>query len=263
MMSIRTLASRVTVTRGSAFRPLKHANVPLKTSTYVLAAPKFMPPAPLRSRGFTNIARRLDSVNPDHVIFGLIGANALVLFMWQTVDTSSKRQFMVTNFTTSPAHIMSGRVHTLLTAAFSHADTGHFFGNMLGLFFFGREVCAILGPKRFLGLYLGSAVAASLAQVVSQPLYSSRNSLSLGASGAVNAVTAFSICMFPHSTILLMFVLPLPAYVVGSLFILRDIWGAVGDRNTGVGHVAHLAGAGIGMFYYRRMFGRRSGFRRF
>ncbi|RHY32736.1 hypothetical protein DYB32_002294 [Aphanomyces invadans] len=219
--------------------------------------------APVRPRGFSNIARRVESINPDHVIYGLIGINGLVLFMWQTADTYSKKQFMLTNFTTSPAHVMSGRVHTLLTAAFSHMDAGHFFGNMLGLFFFGREVCYSLGPKRFLGLYLGSAVVASLAQVVTQPLLSNRSSLSLGASGAVNAITAFSICMYPHSTILVMFVLPLPAYVVGGLFILRDLWGAVGDRMSSIGHVAHLAGAGIGMYYYRRLYGRRSVFRRF
>ncbi|RHX98050.1 hypothetical protein DYB25_006501 [Aphanomyces astaci] len=219
-------------------------------------------PAPLRSREFTNIARRLDSFNSDNVIYGLIGVNALVMCMWQKADTTAKRHFMASNFTTSPAHIKTGHVHTLLTAAFSHVDAIHFFGNMTGLFFFGREVCAILGPKRFLGLYLGSAVAVSLAQVVSQPLYSSRNSLSLGASGAVNAVTAFSISMFPRNTFRVMFILPLPAYAAGTLFILRDLWGALGNIVQGSGHVTDLVGAGIGMFYFRRIYGRRSRFRR-
>ncbi|ETV88755.1 hypothetical protein H257_00267 [Aphanomyces astaci] len=256
-MSIRKLANRV---HGSAFRPLKHAHVPWKPPSHGLAMSKS--PAPLRSREFTNIARRLDSFNSDNVIYGLIGVNALVMCMWQKADTTAKRHFMVSNFTTSPAHIKTGHVHTLLTAAFSHADAIHFFGNMTGLFFFGREVCAILGPKRFLGLYLGSAVAVSLAQVVSQPLYSSRNSLSLGASGAVNAVTAFSISMFPRNTFRVMFILPLPAYAAGTLFILRDLWGALGNIVQGSGHVTDLVGAGIGMFYFRRIYGRRSRFRR-
>ena len=37
-------------------------------------------------------------------------------------------------------HILSGRLHTLITNAFSHRDAIHLFSNMIGLYFFGASV---------------------------------------------------------------------------------------------------------------------------
>ena len=37
-------------------------------------------------------------------------------------------------------HILSGRLHTLITSAFSHRDAIHLFSNMIGLYFFGTSV---------------------------------------------------------------------------------------------------------------------------
>ncbi|KAF0685156.1 Aste57867_22927 [Aphanomyces stellatus] len=274
MMSLRTLTKRA-VCRTGAFKQVHGTFSPSAIVHRMNTSPSVAPLFP-RTRGISNYARRLESVNPDHVVFGLIGVNGLVWFMWQSADTYQRKKFMMENFMTSPMHLLSGRVHTLVTAAFSHMSPTHLGVNMLGLMFFGREVCAVLGPKRFLALYIGSAGAspssshprrssiftlavASFCQAASG-IFSSRPSVSLGASGAINAITAFSICLFPHSTILIMFVLPLPAYVAGGLFLLRDLWGATSSNSSNsVGHVAHLTGAACGMAYYRFFFARRRG----
>ena len=45
---------------------------------------------------------------------------------------------------------------------------------------------------------------------------------SLGASGAVNAVVSLFCCTFPREMIYLYFVIPIPAFLLGVLFVLHD-----------------------------------------
>lgn len=42
----------------------------------------------------------------------------------------------------SVENLKSLRLHTLITSAFSHFDTGHIMHNMIGLYFFGSHVCS-------------------------------------------------------------------------------------------------------------------------
>ncbi|KAJ0410680.1 hypothetical protein ATCC90586_003749 [Pythium insidiosum] len=185
----------------------------------------------------------------DRVVYALIGANVVVYGLWATADTPMMRHRMVTYFTSSARHLDHGHYHTLLTAAFSHADGTHLFTNMLGLFFFGREISYLLGPKRFLGLYLVSGVVSSWAAVQEQRL-ARRQTLNLGASGAVNSITALSILLYPHSTLLIFGIVPIPAWIAGSMFIGRDLYGWLQGNMDGIGHVAHLSGAACGGLYF-------------
>ena len=47
-----------------------------------------------------------------------------------------------------------GRVYQLITFQFLHGGLWHLLGNMMGLYFFGRAVEAILGSRGMLALYL-------------------------------------------------------------------------------------------------------------
>ncbi|TMW57314.1 hypothetical protein Poli38472_003239 [Pythium oligandrum] len=186
----------------------------------------------------------------DHVILGLVVLNCAVTFNWQKVKRFPSRQpVMLRHFTTSTKHLEEGRYYTLLTSVFSHADLGHLFANMVGLYFFGTQMCAVLGPRRFLGIYLGSGVLSSLATVLEQK-FSDKVSMNLGASGAINSVTAMSILLNPRSTLLVFGFIPLQAWVTGSLFITKDLYGWVTDSRDGVAHFAHLSGALCGGAYY-------------
>lgn len=40
----------------------------------------------------------------------------------------------------SVENVRSGRIHTLITSAFSHVEIGHIVSNMIGLYFFGMNV---------------------------------------------------------------------------------------------------------------------------
>lgn len=73
------------------------------------------------------------SNNNQQALYGLIAANVGVFFLWR-----ADAGFALRNFTTSWAAVKAGRIHTLVTAAFSQRDTMHLASNMIGLFFFGR-----------------------------------------------------------------------------------------------------------------------------
>lgn len=204
--------------------------------------------------------RKKPEISGDAVVAGLIAVNVGVTMLWMTSTKYRMRNRMLNNFTTSAQHMDAGRYYTLLTAAFSHADVGHLLANMIGLFFFGRQICDVVGPKRFLGLYLASGVISSWAAVQEQRL-SQRYAINLGASGAVNSITALSILLFPHSTLLIFGILPMPAWLAGSMFIFKDGYSWLKGQQDGIGHFAHLSGAVCGGAYYFYL--RRAGLRYF
>jgi len=144
-------------------------------------------------------------------------------------------------------------VWQLVTYGFVH-DSGnpwHLLFNMLAIFFFGREVEALLGRSEFFRFYVTSIVIAGIAWVASvqigQPQIAARTSL-VGASGAVMAVLAMFIWYFPRQTVYIYGVLPVPAWALGVLFVVLDLQGAT-SKGTNVAHVAHLAGAAFGLLY--------------
>ncbi|TDH70925.1 hypothetical protein CCR75_001190 [Bremia lactucae] len=217
--------------------------------------------------------RESRAMSGDVVVLGLISINVAVTIGWMRArappplhPAAQLRSFrpsmetMLTHFTTSTQHLLDGRYYTLLTAMFSQATLSHLGANMLGLYFFGRHICDVLGPKKFIGLYLASGVLSSAAAVYEQQLSRQLN-YNLGASGAVNAITAMSILLFPHGTLLIFGLVPMPAWLGGSLFILKDAYAFVTDRQDGIGHVAHLSGAAVGAGYYSYL--RRGRFWRF
>lgn len=79
----------------------------------------------------------------------------------------------------SPIFVKAGELWRLVTSAFLHVDFIHLFVNMYSLNIIGTQLESFLGKKKFLTIYLGSAVTGSLLSCVIT------KSLSLGASGAI------------------------------------------------------------------------------
>lgn len=202
-----------------------------------------------KGRSFNSKSGRRMNITSDGVIHALILTNAMVTCLWVSAITRQRKVRMLTHFTTSYEHLKSGRYYTLLTCVFSHAQISHLLANMVGLYFFGRQVAQILGPKRFVYLYLSSGVLSSFAAVWEQS-QSKKTILNLGASGAVNAITAFSVLTFPHSMVYIFGILPMPAWLFGVLFIGKDFYGWF-QQDSRIGHFAHLGGAMCGAVYHR------------
>jgi membrane associated rhomboid family serine protease len=139
-----------------------------------------------------------------------------------------------------------------LTYGFAHSPAfRHILFNMLTLFFLGRDIEAKYGPKEFLRLYLTMLVVAGLAWAIVEKIQGApADAGAYGASGAVAGVVVLYALNFPRRTLLLFFVIPVPAWLVGVLVVVLDMYGARSSE-TNIAHTAHLAGAAFAFLYYQ------------
>ncbi|CAN5816046.1 rhomboid family intramembrane serine protease [soil metagenome] len=147
------------------------------------------------------------------------------------------------------------------TYAFLHGGFNHLFFNMLGLWMFGSELERMWGSRRFIQFYSASVLAAALAQLMVTALTGSVYP-TVGASGGLFGLLLAFGMLFPHRTILLFFVIPIPARILVALYGAFELYQGVTDSQGGVAHFAHLGGmlGGFLMIRYWRgqaPFGRR------
>ena len=145
------------------------------------------------------------------------------------------------------------KVWELVTYGFVHAplDPWHLIGNMLMLWFFGREVEEIMGRGEFYKFYFTAIVLSGLAWLASVQFMPHGEAAAvhlMGASGAIMAVFAVFVWYYPRQTVLLWFVLPVPVWALGLLYLVLDVQGAANGGGH-VAHVAHIAGAIFGLCY--------------
>ena len=140
----------------------------------------------------------------------------------------------------------------LLSYGFAHAisDPTHIFWNMVGLWIFGRQVEDLYGSKEFLRFYLCAIFLGGLVWAVRAQLTGTAAAGLVGASGAVVAVTLLFCINFPKQTILLMAVLPVPAWLVGAMIIFGNIISLQASTDN-VAFDVHLVGAAFAIAYYK------------
>lgn len=170
------------------------------------------------------------------------------------------REHWITNhLTITPAALLKPWLwYEFISYGFAHSyrDIWHILGNMLGLWIFGRDIELIYGRKEILRIYMVALVLGSLFWTVREYLFVDPRywgSL-LGASGAVTAVILLFVFHFPRRTILLMFVLPVPAWVLGVMIIVGNLLSVRMPGSAGEGQIAfdvHLVGAVFAICYYR------------
>jgi len=151
--------------------------------------------------------------------------------------------------------------YQFLTYGFVHSltDIRHVAFNMLGLFFFGRIVEQRLGRTEFLRFYLAAIVVGGIVSSLRWSGYAWMIGESpatiaggtIGASGAVMAVTILFAFFEPHSQIYLMMVFPVKAWIVAILFVGMNVFGMLGSSDN-VAYDVHLAGAAFAAIYYKR-----------
>ena len=150
------------------------------------------------------------------------------------------------------------QIWAYITHGFAHAslktETGiwHIAGNMITLWFLGRPVEYRLGRSEFLKFYLASILIAGIGWLMLSLILSpAEPAFIVGASGAVSAVVVVFIFMYPRENILLMGILPMPAWVLGVLLLVMNLMNAV-DPGSHIAWEAHLIGGIFGALYYRQ-----------
>jgi rhomboid family protein len=150
--------------------------------------------------------------------------------------------------------ILQGEVWRLFTGAFLHDPNGwgHLAINMLILWWAGRYVEDIYGSREFLAFYLMAVFLTSTSFVLFELAKGAPYDASaLGASGAVTAVLVVFAMHYPHRTVLLFFVVPVPVWALVIFQVVKDLIGVsqLGLYRQPVAYMAHLSGAAFGFLY--------------
>ena len=136
--------------------------------------------------------------------------------------------------------IYKGEQIRMVSSGFLHVDMTHLLFNMMTLWFFAPLVLSYLGNWVFVLIYMGSLIFGNLlTYIFNKNNYSYR---AVGASGAVTGVLYSAILLQPDMMLGLFFVIPIPAYLFGILYLLYSIYG-MKSQNDNIGHSAHFGGA--------------------
>jgi len=150
--------------------------------------------------------------------------------------------------------ILAGEVWRLLTTNFVQHNQAFFsvlFG-MLFLYWAGNELeTANYGTKRFFYFYVIAGIVISLAKLVAVLLLDGQaGDFSGGSSLPVLAVLVLFACHYPHRTILLFFIIPMPIWLLASLivgFATLSLYG----RGENLDLVGVWSAAAFAYSYYR------------
>ena len=144
--------------------------------------------------------------------------------------------------------IREGRVWTLLTSAFLHADAWHLVFNLLGLWIFGKLVEESLRGARFVAFFLLAAVVSHVPFLVAE-FATHGGAQTIGASGIVLAALVYAAFRYPGLPMYLWF-LPIKLWQLAALYVAIDVFGAL-DRGSLVDHWTHLGGAAFGFAVHK------------
>jgi len=189
-----------------------------------------------------------------------IAANVVIYFISHQAAHGQEAQTMAT------AYLAPGwdkfmlwptnpHLYQFITYQFLHENGGHIFFNMLFLYVFGNNLEEKLGPLGYLAFYLAGGVLAGCGQMLTSGLPT------LGASGAISAVTGMFLVLLPRTNIR-MFIwifIYVDVWEIPSLYFIlfsvgKDLLESLywAGNGAGTAYAAHLsgnvAGFAIGLF---------------
>ncbi|RNC83702.1 MAG: rhomboid family intramembrane serine protease [Balneola sp.] len=175
------------------------------------------------------------------ITFILIGINVLVFIaVYQTPRIMEVGMFIPYRT------VRNNTWYELITSGFLHGGLTHLLFNMITLLVFGPVIEHTIGQEHFLILYFTGLLASSVPSLIKHrdnPEYAT-----IGASGAVESVLFAYIIMYPFEKLVsILLPIPIPAFVLGILFIGYSIWAS--KKEGKINHEAHIAGAAWGIIY--------------
>jgi len=142
---------------------------------------------------------------------------------------------------------------TIFTNILIHDGPRHFFGNMIGIYFFGRVLSQFMSDKDYTATFLLSGITGFLVYVVFFNLLhvlgvfegSLVGSSIVGASGCVMGILGASVAYAPMMRFNMIIVQP-PLILIAGIYVLIDLSTISTFSNNLGGSVAHVAGLAFG-----------------
>jgi len=129
-----------------------------------------------------------------------------------------------------------------VTYMFLHGSGFHLLFNLLWLWWMGRSVEEMIGPRSFTVLFFGAGIGGAILHIALSFLYGT--SIVIGASGAVFGVMVAFAYLYPSAPIMLLFLPPIEArFLVAGLIAFDILLIGSGDM---IARLVHLGGAGCG-----------------
>jgi len=146
----------------------------------------------------------------------------------------------------------SGEYYRMITSGFVHGSWWHLGINMFVLHEFGRTVENLFVSKY--GMAIGGAIylVVYIIMIVTGDLPSYKKHennpgyASIGASGAVSGILFMYILQYPWRNLYLYFAIPVPAIILGVLYLWYSSWASKNQRDM-IDHDAHFYGAVAGI----------------
>jgi membrane associated rhomboid family serine protease len=176
----------------------------------------------------------------------------VAIYLLQLLLTDQDRDAFLIGFGLVPAYFS---MLNAFTAMFVHGGLAHLGGNMLALWIFGDNVEDAMGHLRYIAFYLLGGTAAAITQMGIDPF---SQVPMVGASGAIAAVMAGYLVLYPRSPITVLNPIPLlwffmgifwefPAWIIALEFFginLLSGLNSLGPGRHGMGGVAFFAHIG-------------------
>ncbi len=146
------------------------------------------------------------------------------------------------------------RIYQLVTAGFVHADWGHLFFNMYGLYLFGSIVARRMKESHFLMLYFAGVLIGNLLYLA---VNFGRIGCLVGASGAVCAMMMAAAMLEPERRFVMIFA-PLSPIKISTLVVCYaalEMFLEIFHAQGSIAHLAHLGGFLAGYLYLKILFG--------
>jgi membrane associated rhomboid family serine protease len=158
--------------------------------------------------------------------------------------------------------VLHGEVWRLLSYAFLHDPAAiiALLFSMLFLWWFGRDMEDVYGPREFLAFYLGAVLLGGVAFVLTSLATGDPGKMPyFGSGGPVAAVLVLCALHYPTRIIYLFFILPVPLWLIAIFGVASNAFfflSGIGQRAVGGGALAAVASASLvpalfTFFYYK------------
>ncbi len=159
-------------------------------------------------------------------------------------------QLRVTAEQIEPFALYDWEIIGLVSHNWLHANIIQLIANLLFLWPFGNAVCAKIGSKQYLGIYLGLCLLGGIIHLLTGLLFGANPAF--GPAVAINCIVGMYLVFFPENSISCFFLVPHPVTfdIAGYFFIA--VWLIVDILVTlfhvpSVTYLAHILGFGSGV----------------